>query len=182
MQDLIRDFVIETLESLDTVDAELLRFEREPSDPRSVAQIYRLLHTIKGTCGFLSLTRLEYLAHAAEGLISCLRDGAEATRDDVTLVLMAIDRIKAVVTHLAESGTEPPGSDPELVALLAAASARKGGPAAPVPATDAPPREPTMMRQNVRVTVDRLDHLMNMVSELVLVRNRRLLRWGRSQV
>ena len=171
MQDLIRDFVIETLESLDTVDAELLRFEREPGDPRSVAQIYRLLHTIKGTCGFLSLTRLEYLAHAAEGLISCLRDGAEATRDDVTLVLMAIDRIKAVVTHLAESGTEPPGSDPELVALLAAASARKGGPAAPVPAADAPPREPTMMRQNVRVTVDRLDHLMNMVSELVLVRN-----------
>ena len=189
MQDLIRDFVIETLESLDTVDAELLRFEREPTDSRSIAQIYRLLHTIKGTCGFLSLHRLERLAHAAESLIDSLRDGAAALHDEVTLVLTAIDRIKGIVTHIAETGMEPPGGDPELVTLLIAAAQRLApGQAgaheavdyvaqpdvvAQAPADAAIPqtREPQMVRQNVRVTVDRLDHLMNMVSELVLVRN-----------
>ena len=62
MQDLIRDFVVETVESLDALDAELLRFEREPDNQPILSQIYRLLHTVKGACGFLDLARLERLA------------------------------------------------------------------------------------------------------------------------
>ncbi|MCA0424678.1 MAG: Hpt domain-containing protein, partial [Proteobacteria bacterium] len=174
MDDLIRDFVVESLESLDQLDAELLRFEREPHDSRILDQIYRLLHTIKGTCGFLSLHRLERIAHNAEDLISRFRDGHRANRDEVTLTLAAIDRVKGIIHGLADQGGEPEGEDSELITELMAAAQRKGAAptrAAAVAAPSTPTAEPVMMRQNVRVGVERLDHLMTMVSELVLVRN-----------
>ena len=68
MDDLLREFLTETSESLDVVDVELVRFEREPNNAEILANVFRLVHTIKGTCGFLGLPRLEALAHAAETL------------------------------------------------------------------------------------------------------------------
>jgi two-component system, chemotaxis family, sensor kinase CheA len=73
MDDLLREFLTETNESLDRVDAELVRFEQEPNNGEILGNIFRLVHTIKGTCGFLSLPRLEALAHAAEGLMPISR-------------------------------------------------------------------------------------------------------------
>ena len=58
MDDLLKDFVVETSEHLDIVDAELVRFERDPNNSATLALIFRLVHTIKGTCGFLGLPRL----------------------------------------------------------------------------------------------------------------------------
>lgn len=183
MDDLIRDFVVETLESLDHLDAELLRFEQEPHDLRLVGQIYRLLHTIKGTCGFLSLSRLERIAHAAEELISRFREGVPAQPGEVTLTLGALDRIKGIVHAIADKGREPEGDDNALIAELERAARGAGETSAmPMPATsvtgpqgaETPAAEPHVMRQNIRVAVDRLDHLMTMVSELVLVRNQLL--------
>ena len=69
MDDLLREFLTETSESLDVVDVELVRFEREPNNVEILANVFRLVHTIKGTCGFLGLPRLEALAHAAETLM-----------------------------------------------------------------------------------------------------------------
>ena len=66
MDDLLREFLTETNESLDRVDAELVRFEQEPNNREILGNVFRLVHTIKGTCGFLGLPRLETLAHAAE--------------------------------------------------------------------------------------------------------------------
>jgi two-component system, chemotaxis family, sensor kinase CheA len=75
MDDLLREFVTETNESLDVVDVELVRFEQDPNNAKILDNIFRLVHTIKGTCGFLGLPRLEALAHAAETLMGKFRDG-----------------------------------------------------------------------------------------------------------
>jgi len=70
MDDLLREFLAETGEHLDVVDVELVRFQREPNNEAILRNIFRLVHTIKGTCGFLGLPRLEALAHAAETLMA----------------------------------------------------------------------------------------------------------------
>ena len=79
MDDLLREFVTETNESLDVVDNELVRFEQEPSNKHILDRVFRLVHTIKGTCGFLNLPRLEALAHAAEHIMGKFREGPAAT-------------------------------------------------------------------------------------------------------
>ena len=81
MDDLLKEFLIETNESLDVVDVELVRFEQEPNNAEILGNVFRLVHTIKGTCGFLGLPRLEALAHAAETLMSKFRDGMPVTGD-----------------------------------------------------------------------------------------------------
>ena len=97
MDDLLREFVTETNESLDVVDVELVRFEQEPTNAKILDHIFRLVHTIKGTCGFLNLPRLEALAHAAETLMGKFRSGASPSAEAVTLILATIDRIKGIL-------------------------------------------------------------------------------------
>src|SRR5579859_5337966 len=118
MDDLLREFLTETNESLDRVDAELVRFEREPNNRDILGNIFRLVHTIKGTCGFLALPRLEALAHAAETLMGKFRDGMPVTADAVTLILSTIDRIKLILDELETHQAEPEGSDAELIEKL----------------------------------------------------------------
>src|SRR5215204_4742702 len=105
MDDLLREFLTETSEHLDTVDLELVRFEQDPNNAKILGNIFifRLVHTIKGTCGFLGLPRLEALAHAAETLMGKFRDGMPVTGEAVTLVLSSIDRIKDILNGLEQS-------------------------------------------------------------------------------
>src|SRR5436309_6492411 len=100
MDDLLREFLTETSESLDTVDNQLVRFEQEPNNTKILDNIFRLVHTIKGTCGFLGLPRLEALTHAAESLMGNFRAGRPVTAEAVTLVLATIDRIKLLLVEL----------------------------------------------------------------------------------
>ncbi len=119
MDDLLSEFLTETAESLDVVDVELVRFESNPSDKATLNNIFRLVHTIKGTCGFIGLPRLESIAHAGETLLGKFRDGAlPVTPASVTLVLASIDRIKVILAHLAAEQVEPPGDDRDLIAQL----------------------------------------------------------------
>lgn len=121
MDDLLREFLTETNESLDVVDVELVKFEQEPNNARILDNIFRLVHTIKGTCGFLGLPRLEALAHAAETLMGKFREGAPVTQDAVSLILQTIDRIKAILAELeAQEGEEPKGDDGDLISQLEA--------------------------------------------------------------
>jgi two-component system chemotaxis sensor kinase CheA len=128
MDDLLREFVTETNESLDVVDVELVRFEQDPNNAKILANIFRLVHTIKGTCGFLGLPRLETLAHAAETLMGKFRDGAPATSEAVTLVLATIDRIKQILESLEREQREPEGSDDDLISDLKRMVDRVGAP------------------------------------------------------
>jgi two-component system chemotaxis sensor kinase CheA len=182
MQDIIRDFVVETIESLEALDAGLLRLEKEPGNEELLTKVYRLLHTIKGSCGFLGLARLERLAHAGEALIDRLRSGVAREGDEVKLLLALIDRIKAVVVALDAGGGEPQGQDSALIGSVGSQT-QSGGDAGPAVANAAPSGQPptsgatpgdaerAILRQHVRVPVDRLDALMTLTSELVLVRN-----------
>ena len=231
MDDLLSEFLTESHEHLDTVDRQMVEFECNPSNADILRNIFRLVHTIKGTCGFLGLPRLEALAHSAESLLGQLRDGAEVTPQAVSLTLASIDRIKTILAALEHTGAEPDGSDSDLilaldhVSRLAKASVpRHGdaigqhvhqalerelkpgeaslaelervfceteGPQAEDVADDAansavaaelqqllkPDRgaedvtESRLAAQTIRVQVGTLEHLMTMVSELVLTRN-----------
>lgn len=143
MDDLLSEFLTETAESLEVIDAELVRFEAEPNDQGILNNVFRLVHTIKGTCGFLGLPRLEAVAHAGETLLGRFRDGTvDVTPAAVTLVLESIDQIKVLLGHLEDHQTEPEGSDADLIKRLEhAADGGLTADAAPEPAP-APAPEP----------------------------------------
>jgi two-component system, chemotaxis family, sensor kinase CheA len=218
VDDLLSDFLTETNESLAELDGALLALERTPDDAETLGFIFRLVHTIKGTCGFLGLPRLERLAHAGENVLGKLRDRTLiVTPDIVSQVLACTDTIKAIVATLGETGAELAGDDAILIAaldLVASNELTKKAPAtAPVQAKDEAPTEspavaiaapPVVVAppppaapaeaanatwgqagaqapsgaqagtQTIRVTVDVLEDLMTLVSELVLTRNQLL--------
>lgn len=119
MDDLLSEFLTETNESIDVVDAELVRLEQNPNDKEVLDNIFRLVHTIKGTCGFLGLPRLEGVAHSAENVLGKFRDGElEITADAVTLILASLDRIKEIMAGLEATEAEPDGDDSELTGQL----------------------------------------------------------------
>ncbi|MGN6365783.1 chemotaxis protein CheW [Asticcacaulis taihuensis] len=121
MDDLIAEFLTETAESLEVVDSELVKFEANPTERKTLDNIFRLVHTVKGTCGFLGLSRLEAVAHAGETLLGRFRDGKlEVTPLAVTLVLHSIDRIKVILAGLEATGNEPDGDDHDLISQLEA--------------------------------------------------------------
>src|SRR6267378_3182227 len=149
MDDLLREFLTETSESLDTVDNQLVRFEQDPNNAKILDNIFRLVHTIKGTCGFLGLPRLEALAHAGETLMGKFRDGMPVKAEAVTLILSSIDRIKEILAGLEAPETEPEGTDEDLIEQLHAMAegakhAAAEPVAAPVPVVAAPPVQPAM--------------------------------------
>ena len=118
MDELLGEFLTETGEGLDLLDVELVRFEQDPNNAEMLNTIFRLVHTVKGTCGFLGLTRLAKLAHAAETLMGQYRDGAPVTVDGVSVILKSIDRIKQILEGLERDGVEPQGSDADLIGRL----------------------------------------------------------------
>ncbi len=142
MDDLIAEFLTETNESLNELDLDLVNLEQNPNDKALLGKIFRLMHTIKGTCGFLSLPRLEKTAHHAENVLGRFRDGdLEVTPDYVTLIFESIDRIKFIIGKIEETGAEPEGSDADLIAKLDAAYEGKGISAA-APPPPPPPKAP----------------------------------------
>jgi two-component system, chemotaxis family, sensor kinase CheA len=202
MDELLNDFLGETGEHIEAAGEQLVLFERDPSNGSAIGRIFRLFHTIKGTCGFLGLTRLEHLTHVTESLIGRLRDGAPATPETVSLILTAVDRVKFILAWLSNAATEPEGDDGALVeALQANLNMMPSGedlpadegqtPAVPVPLTE-PARESgtieiaagpalsarasaaTNRAETIRVTVGALERIMILVSELVLTRNQLL--------
>ncbi len=137
MDDLLSEFLTETSESLAVLDVELVKFEQDPSDEAILSNIFRLVHTIKGTSGFLGLPRLESVAHAGEDVLGKFRDGElEVTPEAVTLVLKTIDCIRDLLQGLAEAGTEPDGDDSELISLLRAMADGEAALAAATPAAE----------------------------------------------
>jgi len=143
MDDLLADFLTETNESLAELDAAVLTLERTPDDAGTLSLIFRMVHTIKGTCGFLGLPRLERVAHAGENVLGKLRDGTlSASPDVVSQILTALDRIKAILSGLSQSGAEPAGDDDALIAGLNATASGLAPPAAEPPTAEPPATQP----------------------------------------
>ncbi len=119
MDDLLSEFLTETNESLDVINAELVVFEKDPNNKSVLDNIFRLVHTIKGTCGFLGLPRLEAVAHASENILGKFRDGAlTVSVEAVSLILQSIDTIKLLMAELEANECEMAGDDQELIDQL----------------------------------------------------------------
>lgn len=119
MDDLTAEFLVETNESMEALELDFVNLEKNPDDKEIIGNIFRMMHTVKGTCGFLGLSRLESVAHAGENILDKLRDGAfGVTPPIISLILEANDRIKEIVEELEETGEEPAGDDSELIGKL----------------------------------------------------------------
>ncbi len=196
-QEVIREFLVESHENLSRLDQELVELEKRPKDAALLASIFRTFHTIKGTCGFLAFSTLERVTHQAESLLSQLRDGQrELNPSFVTLILDTVDATRKVLASIEASGEEGPERFEDLTESLRAAAeataaieseAAPGQLPAPVAEhpddngsaehpEGAKPEEETSKSSavadaNIRVGVELLDKLMDLVGELVLTRN-----------
>ncbi|MCB9604030.1 MAG: chemotaxis protein CheW [Sandaracinus sp.] len=224
VDEVVKEFLVESYEGLDQVERDLVSLETSPDDPEILARIFRAVHTIKGTCGFLGFDKLERLNHAAESLMVRIRDGSlPMSTATATALLATVDATRDLMAAIEATGAED-GSDIEaLVVELArltrseeaeadddeptrastvepAAATPNVSPAESVTRSVAPPGAPgesmpsperatpkpddnagrrgegdarggSVADSSVRVSVDALDRLMNLVGELVLVRN-----------
>lgn len=169
MDDLLTEFLTETSENLAVLDVELVKFEQDSSNNAILSNIFRLVHTIKGTSGFLGLPRLEAVAHAGEDVLGKFRDGElEVTPDAVTLVLQTIDTIRDLLGGLEEAGSEPEGDDSGLIGKLrvmadgevSAAAAEPEPEEAPAVEPAAAPSGPVLNEQGFPVAAELLEEVM----------------------
>jgi two-component system chemotaxis sensor kinase CheA len=105
--EILKEFLVESYENLDNLDREFVALEQDPSARERLSKIFRTIHTIKGTAGFLGLPKLEALTHAGESLLSLLRDGNLALTPAITSGLLAmVDGVRAMLACLEADGTE----------------------------------------------------------------------------
>ena len=170
MDDLLREFLVESNEHLDQMESDLVALEARPDDEEALARVFRAVHTIKGTCGFFGMPKLEAVAHAGENVLTRLLGGDlhfSARIADVLLRL--VDAVRGILAVIEKAGKE---GEPDTAALVsdldrvAAGEAPASPPRAPL-STPAAPRGPRTVRLDVSV----LDALMSGVGELVLSRN-----------
>jgi two-component system chemotaxis sensor kinase CheA len=218
MDAIINEFIVESYENLDQLDQDLVGLEQNPGEVSILSSIFRTIHTIKGTCGFIGFSKLESVAHVGENLLSKLRDGELSLNPAITSALLAmVDAIRQMLSCIEENQNEGDVDYSELIGTLT--NLLKGGSAetAPVPVESSPQAEaseevapveqaeenpaqvvvpeakkedtpaksaePTAVEKksmadtNIRVDVNLLDQLMNLVGELVLARNQ-ILQFG----
>jgi two-component system chemotaxis sensor kinase CheA len=222
--EIVREFLTESHENLDRLDQLLVELEEDPGSRERLSSVFRTIHTIKGTSGFLAFSKLESITHVGENLLSKLRDGELVLDPRRTNALLAmVDTIRRILDAIEETGAE---SDEDISGLVrrltevtedrrsismvpAPPSVRPPArswrpraasipPVAPTPrisivpaqADLEPPRVPspadvsepdgasfdldskrTGPADTIRVDVQLLDRLMNLVGELVLARN-----------
>ncbi len=183
LDDLLKDFLAESAENIARLDHDLVELERDPSNMSLLNSIFRAVHTIKGACGFLGLSRLENVSHTAESVLEQLRSGTvKAEPDVISDILRAIDVIKGILVELETHQIEPVGDDSLLIALLEQwlAPATRGITAAADVAgataatSSAQPVQAVPLNSSLRVNITLLDSLMNLAGELVLNRNQLL--------
>ncbi len=196
MEDIVQEFLVESAEGLDLLERDLVDLERKPESPELLAEIFRVVHTLKGNSGVLGYAKLESVAHAGEELLSRLRDGELSMSQELTTGLLAmVDGIRGMLTAVEENGNEGEHDCTSLVSLLTVlgassspaknpgegAEAEKGvtGPSGlkcpgttPTPQNGAPEaRLPDSSTGSIRVGVELLDRMVNLVGELVVARS-----------
>jgi len=127
-EELLGEFLTESNESLESIEQQLMDLEASPEDSELLDSIFRAIHTVKGSCGFLNLTRLEKVAHAGENLLSRIRElKYHVDEDIVSLLLECADAIKDVLMGLEETGQEPVLDHDDLIVRLQACEKRVMG-------------------------------------------------------
>jgi len=136
MEDIVRDFLVESNENLDQLDRDLVTLERDPTAREVLSSIFRTIHTIKGTTGFLGFSRLESVAHVGENLLSGLRDGRLLLNAEITSALLAmVDAVRQMLVNIETTGQEGEGNYASLIEMLTRLQGgeRKAPPATPHP-------------------------------------------------
>jgi two-component system chemotaxis sensor kinase CheA len=119
MNEVVREFLLETHENLAQLDLDLVTLEKDPTERETLARVFRTLHTVKGTAGFLGLPRLQAVAHAAENLLSKLRSGELRFNAEIaTALLGVVDAIRQMLASLEKSTDEGDGDYTALIHTL----------------------------------------------------------------
>ncbi len=117
--DIVKEFLVESYENLDRLDRDLITLEKNPTDREVLGSIFRTIHTIKGTSGFLSFDKLGAVAHVGENLLGQLRDGElQLNREITTALLMTVDAVRQMLASIEASGVEGERDDSALIARL----------------------------------------------------------------
>src|SRR2546430_11186245 len=117
--DIIQEFLVESHENLDQLDRDLVSLEQEPKSRDLVSRIFRTIHTIKGTSGFLAFTSLEAVTHAGESLLARLRDGTQpVTADTISTLLAMVDAVRSLLGAIEETGGEGDFTIDAVVAMV----------------------------------------------------------------
>jgi two-component system chemotaxis sensor kinase CheA len=143
--DIVQDFLVESYENLDRLDRDLVGLEKNPHDGEALAGVFRTIHTIKGTCGFLGFNKLEKVAHVGENLLTRLRDGQLTLNPELTTALLGmVDAVRQMLKEIQATGQDGEVDYPELRANLtrlqtpAAANAGLAPPSPPAPVDPKP--------------------------------------------
>jgi two-component system chemotaxis sensor kinase CheA len=164
LDDLLQEFIAETRETLEALSGEIVAWEAQPGDRARLDAIFRFVHTVKGSCGFLDLPRLARLSHAAEDVLAAVRAGERVPdRGLVNAVLAVVDRIGEIVEAIDAGSALDDTEEDLLIAALAKGSDEVAN-LSVVPVQRAPAR-------SVRLNVDLLDRMMSGMSDMVLARN-----------
>ncbi|TAN60047.1 chemotaxis protein CheA [bacterium] len=221
MEEIINDFVVESVESLSSLDHKFVELEKNPGDRALLNEVFRAVHTIKGAAGFLGLKQIVEVTHAAEEILNRLRKG-DMDMDAFVMdaILHSIDVIKVLIRNVKEKNNREEEIRPLLSLLnsilgtatvVSAPSTAPARASEPEPVSAAPSEqqasapdlpEPSLSaaaaagafdekltygrrtedkEHNIRVDIDRLDSVMNLIGELVLSRNRMVTLGARMQ-
>jgi len=139
--DIVKDFLQESYENLDRLDRELVGLEKDPRDADALASVFRTIHTIKGTCGFLGFDKLEKVAHVGENLLTRLRDGQLMLNPEITTGLLSmVDAVREMLKEIGATGKDGENTYPELLQTLARLQETAANQSAPIGVTVTPPR------------------------------------------
>ncbi len=117
--EIIREFLVESYENLDRLDRDLIALEKDPGNRETLASVFRTIHTIKGTSGFLAFNQLEAVTHVGESLLARLRDGLLSMSPEITTALLAmVDAVRQMLASIEAGGKEGERNDQELIASL----------------------------------------------------------------
>ncbi|MGA2423781.1 MAG: chemotaxis protein CheA [Terriglobales bacterium] len=117
--DIVKEFLVESYENLDRLDRDLVTLEKNPNDREILGSIFRTIHTIKGTSGFLAFNKLGAVAHVGESLLGLLRDGQKALDRDITSALLAmVDAVRQILASIEATGVEGERDDDGLISRL----------------------------------------------------------------
>src|ERR1700730_14660229 len=117
--EIVREFLDESNENLDLLDRELVQMEKDPRNRATLASVFRTIHTIKGTCGFLGFNKLEAVAHVGENLLTRLRDRLLTLTPEITTALLSmVDAVRQMLGQIEVSSQEGERDDSVLIATL----------------------------------------------------------------
>lgn len=117
--EIVKEFLVESYENLDRLDQDLIALEKDPADRERLASIFRTIHTIKGTSGFLAFNQLEAVTHVGESLLARLRDGMLALTPEITTAMLAmVDAVRQMLRNIEAHGNEGKRDDRELISII----------------------------------------------------------------